>query len=239
MERIVLPDLAIASIDLPPNKDPDLVYMTFKLAHQGSNKNRDYFTAEVLRNSYMTAVHKAINKSHSSLSFGYINKSELAEEPDGRLYIMCGAYLWKYNYPEIVQDVLDRYKTGQLAMSMECWFDKYEFWVGDGEDKLVFAPDEAKANGVYSCWQNRKLYNGQPVYRVFKGSVIFGAAAVVANPADEDALILAVANKETNPVRFYHDLLHKCYEKELFTTLSKEEIIEEHRRLHEKFAKIL
>lgn len=240
MQRIVLPSLAVASIEIPKEKDPDVIHIKFKLCHSDQpNLNRDLFTTEVLQNSYKTPVGKPINWEHGQLSFGYIDASELDEEDDGRKYILCRGLLWKYNYPSLVQEVVDNFSSGRVKMSMECWFDEVEYWVSDGDDKQVFSEATAKEKNIDVLWRMGEKYDGKEIYRVFKDKVIFGGAAVVANPADQDAWILAVASKDINPIKYYHDLLHGYYERQLFTTMSEEQIVEEHRRLHEKYSKLL
>jgi hypothetical protein len=241
LKRFVLDNLAVASIEAPKQKDRDLLYIMFKLCHEGPNANHDYFTSDVLKNAYATCINKPINWEHGKVCFGFIDKSELAKEDDGKYYIKCGGYVWQYNFPTIAREITDGFADGTLKVSMECWFREAEYWVGDGEDKVVLAEDEARDLGLLN--NNDQLvrsYEGKPVYRVFK-DVLFGGAALTRNPADVQAVLLAVAENQNsfNPVKIYHDALHKAYELNLFNSLTSEEVVAEHKRLHQQFAKFL
>lgn len=236
----LLENLAVASIEVPKQKDRDLLYIVFKLCHEGPNANHDYFTADILKQSYATCVNKPINWEHGRVCFGFIDKSELAQEDDGTYYVKCGGYVWKYNFPTIANEITNGFADGTLKVSMECYYRDAEYWIGDGDDKTVLSEDEVRQLGINLSENGdilTKFHEGKPVYRVFK-DVLFGGAALTRNPADAQAVLLAVAS-DFNPVKIYHDALHKAYELGAFGKLSMEEIIVEHKRLHEKFIDLL
>lgn len=239
-KQFIVDNLVIASVEVPKKKDRDLLYVIFKLCHEGPNDNHDYFTASVLKNAYKSCVNKPLNWEHGNVCFGFIDKSELLQEDNGVYYIKCGGYVWKYNFPVVANEIINGFADGTLKVSMECYYKDAEYWIGEDDNKVILSEDEVRELGIQLTENGdiiTKYYEGQPVYRVFK-EVLFGGAALTRNPADKQAILLAVAS-DFNPVKIYHDALHKAYELGIFNKLSIDEIIVEHKRLHDKFNNLI
>lgn len=229
MEKVLLLCKSIASIEEVTQDDITILKLNFWMCHVGPNYNNDYFTPEFLKSAYPTAKFKAINLEHGLPIVGTIVNAKYEYDPvaskDG---LLCEGVIWKIDFPHVAQSVMQGYKDGSLAMSMEVYFKDCEYWLGDGDDKQVLSPQEYQKNSRYD----------KPVYRVFKLPGYFNGCALTRNPADPNALILAAANK-CHPVLVYHDLLHRYYEQEIFDYMSEKEIIREHCRIHQEFASLL
>jgi len=234
MKKIILPNITVASIKEPESKDPDLLWMEFWLCHEGANANGDYFTKERLEEAHQTPVKKYINWNHKPPHIGFIEQAELLNDEDcNKLGIFCGAYVWKYAYPNLAYQIRMGFKSGDLKMSMECYFQEAEYWVGDDEDKKVYNQGEAEQLGITRLVG--RTYEGKPVYRVFLSPLIFGGAGVVTNPADEDAWIKNVAEQEKQRmVKNFHDSLHYFYEVANPLELPERMLAELNRIVHKK-----
>lgn len=159
------------------------------MCHQGSNANGDYFTNEVLQGAQFTPRYKPIDWEHGQPYIGSIVDSKYSEDASGRGYIEAVGVIWKFIYPELSDSIKSKSATGELKVSMECYFKDANYKYGD----QLFSQEEAKEMGIVP-YVGRE-YMGQEVYRVFQ-DVIFGGVGVVQNPADREAVFLAVAKEK-------------------------------------------
>jgi hypothetical protein len=172
-----------------PQLDPDLMYIRFIMAHEGANGNGDTFTNEVLAKAQYTPRHKPVNWEHGQPMIGTILESQYKEDPNGRGYIEAIGVIWKFIYPELAEEVKTKASTGELRLSMECYYKDASYKYGDN----LYDSESAQVLNLDS-YVGRE-YMGQKVYRIFT-DVIFGGVGVVKNPADKEAVFLAVAKKK-------------------------------------------
>jgi hypothetical protein len=168
------------------SSDPDLMHIKFVLCHEGANANGDYFTKEVLQKAQATPKFKPVDWEHGQPMIGTMLDSYYKEESTGRGFIEAIGVVWKFLYPELSEQIKKKSATGELKLSMECWYKDANYMVGDN----IYDQDTAKDMGIIQ-YVGRE-YLGQKVYRVFK-EVVFGGVGVVANPADKEAVFLSVA----------------------------------------------
>jgi hypothetical protein len=173
--------------------DPDLMYAKFIMCHEGANANGDYFTKDVLFRAQYTPRFKPIDWEHGQPMIGTMLDSRYAEDAQGRAYIEAIGVIWKFIYPDLAEQVKEKSSTGALRLSMECYFKDANYKYGE----QIFDQEQAEELGI-SDYVGRE-YMGQKVYRVFK-DVVFGGVGVVANPADKEAVFLAVAKKKAQEV---------------------------------------
>lgn len=173
--------------------DPDLMYAKFILCHEGANANGDYFTKEVLQAAHNTPINKPIDWEHGQPIIGTMLNSKYAEDATGRGYIEAEGVMWKFIYPELSSEIKAKSATGELRLSMECYYRETDatYKVGDN----LYTSQQAKDLGL-TQYVGRE-YMGNKVLRVFS-QVIFGGVGVVANPADKEAVFLSVAKDLSN-----------------------------------------
>jgi hypothetical protein len=178
-------EVLLAMQDIP-QLDPDLMFVKFVMCHEGVNANGDTFTKEVLKNAQATPQYKPIDWEHGQPMIGHILGSEYKEDAQGVGYIEASGVIWKFIYPELSSQIKTKASTGELRLSMECYYKDANYRVGD----QIFDTQQAEKLGIIP-YVGRE-YMGKKVARVFK-EVIFGGVGVVANPADKQAVFLAVA----------------------------------------------
>lgn len=166
--------------------DPDLMHIRFILCHEGMNSNGDYFTKEVLKAAQLTPRNKPVNWEHGQPVIGNMIDSVYKEDANGRGYIEAVGLVWKFLYPELSGNIKSKAATGELKLSMECYFKEPNYKVGE----TLYTQAEAEKLGLVQ-YVGRE-YMGNKVIRVFT-DVIFGGVGVVANPADKEAVFLSVA----------------------------------------------
>lgn len=166
--------------------DPDLMHIRFILCHEGVNANGDYFTKEVLQAAQFTPRNKPVNWEHGQPVIGNMIDSVYKEDASGRGYIEAVGLVWKFLYPELSGSIKSKAATGELKLSMECYYKEANYSVGE----TLYTQAEAEKLGL-TQYVGRE-YMGNKVTRVFN-SVLFGGVGVVANPADKEAVFLSVA----------------------------------------------
>jgi hypothetical protein len=166
--------------------DPDLMYARFIMCHEGTNRNGDTFTKEVLKEAQFTPRWKPIDWEHGQPMIGTILDSRYMEDSQGKGYIEAIGVIWKFIYPELSASIKEKSKTGELRLSMECYWADANYIVGE----TLYSQEQADELGI-SNYVGRE-YLGKKVIRVFQ-KAIFGGVGVVANPADREAVFLSVA----------------------------------------------
>lgn len=185
-------------------KQPDLLYVKFKLVHEGTNKNKDGFFKEDLVKAEKTPVYKSLNWEHNEPVIGVIYSSKFVDPSDqhdvsksgekGKAHIICEAAIWKLRYPDEASKIINRYKNETLAFSMEAYYKGVEcsvcksYFVNDKHDEGTYCEHlNSRFDTAYAA-----TYEGG-VTRYLK-DFIFGAAGVVEDPADVEAEALAIAS---------------------------------------------
>jgi hypothetical protein len=188
--------------------DPDLMYAKFIMCHEGANSNGDFFTNEVLFRAQHTPRFKPIDWEHGQPMIGHILESRYAEDAEGRGYIEAIGVIWKFIYPQLADEIKRKSVTGELRLSMECYFKDANYKYGE----QIFDQEQAEELGIAE-YVGRE-YMGQKVYRVFK-DVIFGGVGVVANPADKEAVFLAVAKKHAQEVMDNNEVVNNLTDEQI------------------------
>lgn len=183
--------LQALSFNIPEEFDEDLMYTHFILNHEGSNGNHDIFERDIMKLRAETAINKPIDIEHKQPIIGTIIDSRYVEPENGKAYVECVGVIWKYLYKQVANTIKEYFAAGKVKVSQESWFKDAIFIVGDKE----YDSKTAYAMGI--CDDKKKLralnYNGQPCYRKFV-DIIYGGVGVTTNPADNEAIFLAVAN---------------------------------------------
>lgn len=188
--------------------DPDLMYVRFIMCHEGSNANGDTFTNDVLYRARFTPRFKPINWEHGEPMIGHILDSRYGEDAQGRGYIEAVGVVWKFIFPELADSIKSKAMTGELRLSMECYFKDSNYKYGE----QIFDQEQAEELGI-SDYVGRS-YMGQKVYRVFK-DVIFGGVGVVENPADKEAVFLSVAKKHVERINEEDEVEYNLTEEQM------------------------
>lgn len=156
-----------------------------------------------------------------------------ARAKEEQLDIIGSAVLYKFCFPKTVADIEELIDSGDMKVSMECWFKGYDYLVGDS----IVERSEATSHHD-DDWHHRKVIGGRCVSRVLRG-ILFGGVAATEKPANEESVFLATANeRKLKKLMKRHGELHilhaaaseqeqKEYEKEhVFVTKAIKEIIE-------------
>lgn len=176
-------------------RNKDLLYVRFKLCHEGANKNKDFFTREELEDNYDTALFKPINWEHNKhriigciydVKFVDPNSDGTSSATSSKPYILCDAAIYKYQFPVQAQIMKERFDSGDLKFSMETWYEAAE--CSSCGQKFDKSQD-------YCEHLNNRVSASSTTSRILRG-LTFGAAGVVKNPADVDAVGLSVAKQE-------------------------------------------
>lgn len=184
-------ELAIGSCE-EVTQAPDLMKIRFILCHATQNANGDTFTNEVLKQAQYTPKNKPINWEHGQPVIGTILDSVYKEDANGIGYIEATGVIWKYTYPDYAKDIKAKASSGDLKLSMECYYKNASYSLGG---KIL---DLATAEKMGIIKHVGKHYMGKSVARIFN-EVIFGGVGVVANPADKEAIFLSVASQSRKP----------------------------------------
>lgn len=195
--------VAFASAKEIKDKQPDLLYVRFKLVHEGVNNNKDAFKKEDLKTAESTPIHKGINWEHGEPVIGviyaskFVDPSEDGKQSKGKTegsYIVCEAAIWKIRYPDLAKKIIKRHAEGSLRFSMEVYYSGVEC----SSCGAYFSAHDFK-DGEYCEHLNNRFNvsaSDNTIGRYLRG-IIFGAAGVVEDPADVQAESLAIAkNRE-------------------------------------------
>jgi hypothetical protein len=187
-------------------KQPDLLYVRFKLMHEGGNKNLDWFDGDELKAASHTPIHKPLNWEHGEPTIGHIYYSEFVpaiSKADGKAkaqgatnpesaHIIAEAAVYKFRYPEIASKMIKRHSSRMLTFSMEAYFSEAEC----SQCGEVFAASD-HPEGSYCDHLNKRFETAASagmgsVFRKLR-KFILGGAGVVEDPADVGAEALALA----------------------------------------------
>ena len=222
------------------NQNADLMFISFILKHEGDNANGDYFTRDEIEASWATYIGKPITWEHKQPFIGHITDAILVkpeeDAEDPRWYVECAGIIWKARYPEQAKAISEGALEKEVRMSMEVFFSDAVYAHGDLANLYT-----KEQNPTLAKFKGRK-YLGKPVYRVLIGCHGAGVG-VVANPADEDAIFLSVANEgeqqdlaidQNVVINFEHNFgyldlenIKEYIEKEVLCMADKDQILEQ------------
>lgn len=207
IEEKQINDKAFAKANI--EKQPDLLYVKFKLVHEGTNKNKDGFKKDDLVKAEKTPINKALNWEHGEPVIGVIYASKFVDpsvseaegasskgSKDGKAHIVCEAAIWKFRNPDIAEKIVNRYKNQSLAFSMEAYYGGVECSVCGAYFKSDEHGEGTYCEHLNNRFETAQAADGSQITRYLR-DFIFGAAGVVENPADVDAEALALASNKT------------------------------------------
>lgn len=199
----------VASVfDSPNPKDqPDLLMMRSILVSEGMNLNDDIFLRQELMNARSTGAHKPVNLEHQDenivghmLKTYAVNKNGRIIEgdmlPNEPIDVINEAVVYSYIFPQLSRDIEDMASTNDLFVSVEAWFDSYDYAVGN---KIIERNENTSPilDAVLRINGGEGTFRGNKVGRVLR-NIRFGGVGIVATPANPESLILEVAETK-NP----------------------------------------
>jgi hypothetical protein len=176
----------------------------------GINDNDDVFTREEAWAARHTPVLKPANWQHNDKDILGVVFSVEARTLDGRLIpfdqeevpeeefeFHTEAAIFKFIHPEKSKEIAERSAAGNLFVSMEAWFDDYQYGLynEDGVLNQVIARNaETKfLDGHLKCKGGVGKYNNQRLGRVLQ-SITFGGFGFVDKPANKRSFIEEVGD---------------------------------------------
>lgn len=192
-------------------QDPDMYYVQSILVSSNWNRNDDVFDPEEVWKAKETPEHKPTNVNHDeNLIVGHIisnypitedgiliDKDTPKENLPQKFHILTGAVIYKaYTDPalkERTRDLIASIENGTKYVSMECYFNNFDYGVLDKEtgDLKVVARD---ANSAYLT-KYLRAYGGTgekdnyKIGRVLR-NITFSGKGYVDKPANADSIIL-------------------------------------------------
>lgn len=186
------------------HKQVDLLHIEAVLVSEGINDNDDAFTHAELKRALSSPILKPMNWQHKDdniLGVMYaveardMNGKVLAEVGDEPVELVIQGAVW-HHLPHIkvtADEIQKRIEKSTLFVSMECWFDDYDYalFTSAGELYDIVKRNEETAfldKTLRSCGGTGR-YNGMRIGRALSG-INFGGVAFVDRPANKRSLIL-------------------------------------------------
>lgn len=180
----------------------DLMRMVSILVSTGMNKNDDVFLREELLPIRTSGAHKPVNLEHDPDQIvGHMTKTyvtlkdgSIVEDKDNKVPeefdLTSEAVIYKFIFPEIAQFIKEKADAGNLFVSIEMWFEDYDYLVGNvivrrNEDTSPILDKHLRANGGDGYYEDKKLG------RVLRQCLIAGIG-IVKNPANPESIVKSV-----------------------------------------------
>ncbi len=197
-----------------PTRQRDLLYFKDIFVSQGWNLNDDIFLQEELIKSWDTVTFKPVDWEHDRdriigvIYDSYITSKDgekipsdaLAElKDDQEIDIATESVIYKWLFPEeaaLVKASADIESDGfnQYAVSMECFFKRYDYGILEGDiTKIVERNEETAFLDQYlrACG-GKGIFSGKKIGRVLR-DIVFGGKGIVKNPANIESIIMSAA----------------------------------------------
>lgn len=185
-------------------KQADLLHVEAVLVSEGINENDDGFTRDELKRAISSPILKPMNWQHKDdkiLGAMYaveardLKGNPVAEIGDEPVELVIQGVVW-HHLPHIkatAEEIVRRIQKGDLFVSMECWFDDYEYGLytqaGELFDLYPRNNDTAFLDGYLRANGGVGKYNGMRIGRALSG-INFGGVAFVDRPANKRSHIL-------------------------------------------------
>ena len=184
----------------------DLLHVEAVLVSEGINDNDDAFTREELKRAISSPLLKPMNWQHKDeqiLGAMYAveardlegNPLDVDDIKDQPIELAVQGVVWHY-LPHIkttANEIVQRIERGDLFVSMECWFDDYDYGLytqgGELFDRIARKPETAFLDRHLRANGGTGRYNGMRIGRALSG-INFGGIAFVDKPANKRSFIL-------------------------------------------------
>lgn len=184
----------------------DLLHIELVLVSEGINDNDDAFMREELKRAISSPILKPMNWQHKDdqiLGAMYAveardldgNPLSVEEIEDQKIELVVQGVVW-HHLPHIkntANEIVTRIEKGDLFVSMECWFDDYDYCLytqaGELFDRITRKPETAFLDRYLRANGGSGKYNGMRIGRALSG-VNFGGVAFVDRPANKRSFIL-------------------------------------------------
>jgi len=184
----------------------DLLHVEAVLVSEGINENDDAFLRAELKRAISSPILKPMNWQHKDdqilgamyaveardLEGNVLAAEEIEEQP---IELVIQGVVW-HSLPHIkstASEIVQRIEKGDLFVSMECWFDDYDYGLytqaGELFDCIERKPETAFLDGRLRANGGTGTYNGMRIGRALSG-VSFGGVAFVDRPANRRSFIL-------------------------------------------------
>jgi hypothetical protein len=196
------PSGTIVTSDTQP-KQQDLLYVESVFVSSGMNLNDDVFIPSELWAAISSIPNKPVDWGHDQNQIiGHMTEAFpvakdgtkiTAAEAPVIFDVINRAVVYKWLFPEKARTIVEDSKANKLFVSMEVWFDSFDYMVGN---KVVARNEQTEfLDGHLRVHGGDGFYHGEKVGRVLR-NMIFGGKGFVRNPANPDSTIDATANKE-------------------------------------------
>jgi len=205
-----------AVLDLPEERQPDLLYFSGIMVSSGENLNHAFFLPSELLKAEGTIVNKAVDKEHSEkevighiydrvfvdkegnlVDFEEIANLETADLNKLDLDVIIAGIIYKGRFPEEAEQV----KNGDWSLSMEAYFKDYDVKIGDilipRKDAEALGLTEASIGKEAVLKSNNSELAAGPVTRVLR-DILFAGCGIVKNPANPASIFLDTAALRTD-----------------------------------------
>ena len=184
----------------------DLLHVEAVLVSEGINDNDDAFTRAELKRAISSPILKPMNWQHKDdqiLGAMYAveardlegNPLSVDEIEDQEVELVIQGVVW-HHLPHIkttAEQIVQRVEKGDLFVSMECWFDDYDYGLytqaGELFDRISRKPETAFLDAHLRANGGTGRYNGMRIGRALSG-INFGGVAFVDRPANKRSFIL-------------------------------------------------
>jgi len=198
----------------------DLMYVKSVLVTAGVNGNDDVFFVDELWKARKTPILKPLDwkhrdseivgvmysvESYDVASGNLINAS--AEDYSEAFEIVTEGVVYKLMFPDRAAIIDKSAKAGELFVSMECWFDDYNYvlFKENGEVKRVIArnSDTAFLDASLRAYGGEGTFSDSEsgeIYRLGRGllGLTFGGCGFVPIPANTRSVIISVNDERGN-----------------------------------------
>lgn len=187
-------------------KQADLLHVEAVLVSEGINDNDDAFMRAELKRAISSPILKPMNWKHKEemilgamyaveardLEGNTLKAEEIEDQP---IELVIQGVVW-HHLPHIkvtADEIVERIERGDLFVSMECWFEDYEYGLftqaGELFDTIPRRPETVFLDGYLRANGGTGKFNNMRIGRALSG-VSFGGIAFVDRPANKRSFIL-------------------------------------------------
>jgi len=192
---------------LQENKNRDLYFVDAVLVSTGMNNKDDVFLRDELWKARNTPINKPTNIEHySNIAIGHITETwatafgsdeeirSLRDLPE-EFHLNCRSVIYRKLEGDLgtaIRDLILRIEADEMSVSMEVWFDDYDFAFQNKDGSIEVIPRDssnASMKKYLKAYRGPGEYEGRRIGRAFRGIEFIGMG-FVENPANEYSEIL-------------------------------------------------